>query len=304
MTYFITGGTGSFGRHFTAEILRTTNDDVVIFSRDELKQYEMRKQFPKRVRFVLGDIRDRERVMRAVAEATPERLIHAAAMKHVATGEDQPEETVKTNIIGTQNVVDACVSGLVDNAVMLSTDKACEPVNLYGASKMVAERLWMNGNRRLPIVTAVRYGNVIGSSGSVLHVFNTQKDHGVFRITDRRMTRFAVTFDYAINLVQRAMNAPSGETLVSKVPAFKVLDLAAAFDPEARYEEIGIQQGEKLHESLLTPYERARASDYGQYWVLPIDTGERLPDDVPGYSSDQGPFMTVDELRVMVNATI
>jgi FlaA1/EpsC-like NDP-sugar epimerase len=264
----------------------------------------MRQQFPKRVRFVLGDIRDRERIMRAVAEATPERLIHAAAMKHVATGEDQPEETVKTNIVGTQNVVDACVSGLVDKAVMLSTDKACEPVNLYGASKMVGERLWMNGNRRLPIFNAVRYGNVIGSSGSVLHVFNTQKDHGVFRITDRRMTRFAVTFDYAINLVLRAMNAPAGETLVSKVPAFKVLDLAAAFDPDAKYEEIGIQQGEKLHESLLTPYERARSSDYGQYWVLPIDTGEHLPDDVPGYSSDQGPFMTVAELREMVNATL
>ena len=306
-TILITGGTGSFGTKFTETLFRKYKPKkLIIFSRDEFKQYEMAKTVPReRVRFVLGDIRDKDRTYWAMHDCMPDYVIHAAALKHVASGINHPDEVVKTNILGTQNVIDSasrCYG--VRRAVILSTDKACAPENFYGASKMIAERLWLSANEYADIFTGVRYGNVIGSSGSVLHVFNTQKDHGVFKVTDRRMTRFAVTFDYAVNLVKLALQTDAGNVLVSKVPAFKVVDLARRFDETAASEEIGITPGEKLHESLLTEYERARAIELDRLWILPPDVGEELPEAMCGYSSADGPFMTIDELREVVRVSV
>lgn len=302
MTYFVTGGAGSFGKHFVRHILGATDARVVVYSRDELKHYEMAKTVDTdRVRFVVGDVRDRVRLRQALKEIDDPTVyvVHAAALKHVTTGERCPTEAVDTNVLGTRNVVEAARDRDCTSMVLLSTDKACAPVNLYGATKMCAERIVVQAGQRV-----VRYGNVIGSSGSVLHVFNQQKKDGVFRVTDKRMTRFAVTFDYAISLVLKALRAEPGTTLVSKVPAFRVVDLARSFDDAAPFVETGILPGEKLHEALLTGYERARAIDLGDYWVLPPDAGERLPDDVVGYSSDQGPFMTLDELREVVRVSV
>ena len=296
MTYFITGGTGSFGSHF---VKQHRNEAIVVYSRDEQKQYEMRK-WAHNCTFVIGDVRDADRVAWAIQTYQPTYVIHAAALKHVRTGEEHPYECVRTNIAGTQNVVDAVCASDVDHAVILSTDKACEPVNLYGATKMVAERLWLSGNDRRKAFTAVRYGNVLGSRGSVLHVFGQYKKGDKFRIHDKRMTRFAVTLDYAVALVRTALVADPGTTLVSKVPALRITDLARAFDRNAEFEECGIGAGEKLAESLMTQYEMVRAIDLSDHYELPVDSGGEMPHTLSSYTSDSCDYLSVDELEEMV----
>ena len=245
MKTLITGGTGSFGQKYTEWAMENTDDKIVIFSRDELKQWHMKQTFKKysdRVSYYIGDIRDLDAITEALEGC--DRVIHAAALKHVATGENQPEESIKTNILGTANVVKAATRA-GSKMVLLSTDKAVQPVNLYGATKMAAERLTLAGGQ-----SVVRYGNIFGSRGSILHIFQQQAAKGhLFTLTDRRMTRFIVTFKEAIALVNSAFGK-CGVTLPQEVRGINIPDLACAFDEKAKFAEIGIQPGEKLAEIL------------------------------------------------------
>jgi len=300
MRYLITGGTGSFGSRYTERLLKR-GDSVVVFSRDELKQYEMRKRLPD-AEYVIGDVRDRYSLASAIRGV--DIVVHAAALKHVHTGETHPSETVRTNVVGTQNVIDAVVNSNATRAVLLSTDKAVMPVNLYGSSKYTAEKLWLRANHRAAKFTATRYGNVIGSRGSVLHVFWRQKRDGVFTITDRRMTRFVVSFDDAIRMVDLAAGkAPAGHMVIGRFPACRIVDIAEAFDPAARFREIGVGAGEKIHEMMMSSQEMARASEWEDVYLLPPDIGG-YRDDAEPYTSDGGPFLTVAELRGVIDATV
>jgi UDP-N-acetylglucosamine 4,6-dehydratase len=241
LKYLITGGTGSFGKKYVKWLSENTEAEIVVFSRSEEKQWEMKKQFPN-VGYIIGDVRGKEAVESAIQGI--DYVIHTAALKHVSTGENQPWETMQTNVIGTKNVVDACNKHSA-KMVLLSTDKAVMPVNLYGASKMAAEKIAIRGGQ-----SVVRYGNVFGSSGSILHIFKQQAAQGdLFTITDRRMTRFILTFDQAIELVNIALNGV-GYTIPENLKGINIVDLAYAFDDKAEFTEIGIQPGEKLHELL------------------------------------------------------
>jgi UDP-N-acetylglucosamine 4,6-dehydratase len=260
------------------------------------------RKWAKNVTFVIGDVRDAARVKWAMQTHRPDYVIHAAALKHVATGEDHPYEAVRTNIAGTQNVMEAVVATeSVERAVFLSTDKACEPVNLYGATKMVAERLWLSGNAQREVFVATRWGNVVGSRGSVLHAFKQYAKDGVFRIHDKRMTRFAVTLDDAVDIVALALSADPGYTLIPIDPAMRIIDLARAFDENAAFDECGIGAGEKLAETLLNPYERARAQRRSDVWYLPPDAGGRMPETMERYSSDSGEYMSIEKIRGMTD---
>jgi len=242
MKYVITGGTGSFGMRYVKWLSENTDAEIVVFSRSEEKQWKMKKEFPE-AKYIIGDVRDREAVFNAIEGA--DYVIHTAALKHVATGENQPKETLLTNVNGAQNVVDAS-NKYGAKMVLLSTDKAVQPVNLYGASKMAAEKITIAGGQAV-----VRYGNVFGSSGSILHIFQQQAAQGdLFTITDRRMTRFILTFDQAIDLVNQAIKNGAGYTIPENLRGINIIDLAYAFDSKAEFTEIGIQPGEKLHELL------------------------------------------------------
>lgn len=297
--YFVTGGTGSFGKRYVQRLINR-GEEVTVYSRDELKQYEMVKHFPS-VRFVIGDIRDEERLKTEMSGH--DYVIHAAALKHVRTGELHPSEAVTTNVLGSWRVAKAAMALHVRRAVILSTDKAVMPVNTYGSTKYVAEKMWLRSNEHLPIFTATRYGNVIGSSGSVLHVFDQQQHNGEFTVTDKRMTRFAVTFEYAMDLVDHALAADPGTMIVSKVPSFRITDLAAAFS-DAPCREIGIQAGEKIHEMMLTDYERSRVIDVGDYYQLPPDKDGSTPALGKAYTSEDGPYLTVSELQELIHVSV
>lgn len=251
MRYLITGGTGSFGQHYIKWLTENTDAEIVVFSRGEYLQWEMKKVFSK-VKYIIGDIREEDSITNAMDGV--DYVIHTAALKHVATGENQPWETIKTNIIGTQFVVDAVnkYANIGAKMVTLSTDKAVLPINLYGASKMAAEKITIKGGH---IVT--RWGNVFGSKGSILHIFKEQFAVGDnFTITDKRMTRFIITFDECIEVVNNALKAESGSiVLPEKLRSIFITDLAYAFDDKATFTEMGIQQGEKLSELLsIEPY--------------------------------------------------
>ena len=271
MKYLVTGGTGSFGTAFVKYILKSTRDSVTVFSRDELKQWNMRNEIKdKRLSFCVGDVRDRESLFQAIQGHG--RVIHAAALKHVHTGEEQPRETILTNIIGTENVAEIC-KGLGAEMVLLSTDKAVAPVNLYGASKMSAEYLTLKNGHRV-----VRYGNIFHSRGSVLHVFKKEAARGnVFTITDRRMTRFIVTFEQAIQTVMDSFDKAPGTVTIPDIPSIRITDLALAFDEKAEFREIGMQPGEKLAE------------------VLQLD---------PYIGSDTAPKLTVEQIRRLIDETV
>jgi len=242
LKYLITGGAGSFGKRYVKWLSENTEAEIVVFSRSEEKQWRMKKQFPEG-KYIIGDVRDKEAVENAIQGC--DYVIHTAALKHVATGENQPWETMQTNVMGTKNVVDAC-NKYGAKMVLLSTDKAVMPVNLYGASKMAAEKIAIAGGQAV-----VRYGNVFGSSGSILHIFKQQAAQGdLFTITDRRMTRFILTFKQAIDLVNEAIKNGAGYTIPKGLKGINIIDLAYAFDDKAEFTEIGRQPGEKLHELL------------------------------------------------------
>ena len=276
----ITGGTGSFGKNFTKMLLnkKYNFERIIIFSRDELKQHEMResKNFDEKkygqLRFFIGDIRDKDRLSHALRDV--HYIIHAAALKQVPTGEYNPFEVINTNVIGTQNILDAALNSKdVEKIISLSTDKAVSPLNLYGASKLCSDKLVLSANnikgKKNISFSVVRYGNVMGSRGSVLPVFLKQMKENILKITDKKMTRFNIVMKDAIELVNWSMNNSVGcEIIVPKIPSIKVIDLAEAVSPNSKKEIIGIRQGEKIHEELISKSESEVTYDIGKYYVV------------------------------------
>ena len=275
-TILITGGTGSFGNKFTQIIFeRFKPKKLIVFSRDEYKQYEMGKIFPITkypIRYFLGDIRDSARLNRAFEGV--DYVVHAAALKQVPALEYNPMEAVKTNILGADNIVEAAIDQGVEKVIALSTDKACNPINLYGATKLAAEKVFIAANayaaQRVKFCV-VRYGNVMGSRGSVIPFFKDLKEQGVkeFPITDDRMTRFWITLEQSVELVLKALDyGMGGECFIPIIPSMRVIDLAHAIDPKAKFKIIGIRPGEKLHESLISEDEGWNARIYKDTYVI------------------------------------
>jgi UDP-N-acetylglucosamine 4,6-dehydratase len=312
-TILLTGGTGSFGNAFIDRVLDRWPDATIrVYSRDELKQSELRARHgDANLRYFIGDVRDRGRMTRAAQGADV--IIHAAAMKQVPACEYNPFEAVRTNVLGAQHVVDAAIDARVPKVVALSTDKAVNPVNLYGATKLCAEKIVVQGNAYAAgfdtRLACVRYGNVVGSRGSVVPLFRKQREDGRLTITDERMTRFWITLPQAVDLVLYALeHAVGGEVFIPKIPSMRVVDLAEAMAPGVRRDVVGIRPGEKLHEVLLTQDESRHSVDADDvYVVLPEHPwwedhprwmeGRRL-DDGFVYSSDNNDWwLTTDELR-------
>jgi UDP-N-acetylglucosamine 4,6-dehydratase len=311
----ITGGTGSFGKRFVQATLdRTRAKRIIIFSRDELKQWEMAQQFEseRRLRFFIGDVRDPQRLLRAMDGV--EYVVHAAALKQVPAAEYNPFEAVQTNILGARNVIDAAIDRSVQRVVALSTDKASSPINLYGATKLVSDKLFIDGNAyagaRNTRFAVVRYGNVVGSRGSVVPFFRRLAPTGKLPITDPRMTRFWITLDQGVHTVFRSFDLmQGGEIFVPKIPSMRVVDLARAIAPDAALEEIGIRSGEKLHEELISTHDARHTIDLDDCYVIepamdwwqghPLG-GQRVPDGFH-YTSDRNDvWLTVEQLREMI----
>jgi UDP-N-acetylglucosamine 4,6-dehydratase (inverting) len=273
----ITGGTGSLGKALTKEILMKWPNvkRLVIFSRDEQKQFLMAQEFPDKeypsIRYFIGDVRDLERLKRAVVGI--DYVIHAAAMKHVHIAEYNPDECVKTNIGGAQNVIQACLNSTVSKVVALSTDKACAPINLYGATKLTSDKLFVAANNIKGSqdirFSVVRYGNVMGSNGSVIPFFMNKRQSGVLPITDLNMTRFNISLSGGVEMVLHALeHAWGGELFVPKIPSYKITDIAKAIGPNCKYEVVGIRPGEKIHEEMITPSDSFYTYDLGKYFVI------------------------------------
>lgn len=311
-TILVTGGTGSFGNTFVPMTLAKYNPKkIIIFSRDEMKQWEMAKKFQgdSRVRFFIGDVRDKDRLYRALDGI--DYVVHAAATKIVPTAEYNPFECVKTNINGAMNLIDACIDKGVKRVVALSTDKASSPINLYGATKLASDKLFVAGNSYSgahgTTFSVVRYGNVMGSRGSVIPFFMSIKDKGVLPITDARMTRFMISLEEGVELVWHAFeDMVGGEIYVKKIPSMKVTDLARVVAPEAKQEVIGIRPGEKLHEQMISSEDAYYTYEYPEHFkILPTingwaDSPERIKDGnkVPEgfvYASDNNSEWMTDE---------
>ena len=281
----ITGGTGSFGKKFTEIILDQYPKvkKIIIYSRDELKQFEMKQKYPPvkypQLRFFIGDVRDRDRLNRACEGV--EIIIHAAALKQVDTAELNPDECIKTNINGAENVIFCAIQNNVKRVCALSTDKACAPINLYGATKLVSDKLFVAANNIRGAhnihFSVVRYGNVMGSRGSVIPFFISKRSSGVIPITDERMTRFNISLESGVNLVLFALeNALGGEIFVPKIPSFKIIDLAKAIAPNATIKNIGIRPGEKIHEEMITETDSLNSIDIGKYYAILPTISDRL----------------------------
>jgi UDP-N-acetylglucosamine 4,6-dehydratase (inverting) len=275
----ITGGTGSFGKAFVKKVLTQWPDikRLVIYSRDEQKQFQMAQEYPEylfpQIRFFIGDVRDFERLKRAMKGI--DIVVHAAAMKHVPIAEYNPMECVKTNIMGAENVINACLETSVQNVVALSTDKAAAPINLYGATKLASDKLFIaanniRGNSDIRF-SVVRYGNVMGSNGSVIPFFMDRRKSGVLPITDSTMTRFNITLDQGVDMVLHAIgHAWGGELFVPKIPSYRILDVAEAIGPGCEKRIVGIRPGEKIHEEMITTSDSFYTYDLGQYYsILP-----------------------------------
>jgi len=318
-TILLTGGTGSFGTAFLERVTGTWPDAIVrVYSRDELKQSELRVRFGDRqVRYLIGDVRDRSRMTRAVEGV--DLIVHAAAMKQVEACEYNPFEAVRTNVLGAQHVVDAAIDAHVEKVVALSTDKAVNPVNLYGATKLCQEKIFVQGNayaaQRDTRLACVRYGNVVGSRGSVVPVFRKQMERdGRITITDERMTRFWIMLPHAVDLVLYALeHMHGGEVFIPKIPSMRITDLAEAIAPDVPSEIIGIRPGEKLHELLITADESRHAIDAGEVYIVlpehpwwdakgPQSLGNPVPDGFVYGSDTNECWLTIDDLRRMLAA--
>ena len=318
-TILLTGGTGSFGKKFTQIALQKHNPKVIrIFSRGELKQQLMREQFQEfhnneKLRFFIGDVRDKNRLYRAMNNV--DIVVHAAALKQVPTCEYNPIEAVKTNIDGAANVIDAAIDNNVEKVMALSTDKAVHPVNLYGATKLVAEKLFVQGNSysggRKTIFSCVRYGNVVGSRGSVIPVFQRQKKKGKITITDENMTRFWITQEQAVRFIIDCIEKmKGGEIFVPKIPSMKIIDLAEVIAPECKREVIGIRPGEKINEVLLTEEEAHHTKEFDNYFVVEPEhhfwgegnykKGKLLPSNFIYSSGNNDHWLTKAELNKML----
>jgi len=314
-TILLTGGTGSFGKHFCRIMLQNYHPKVIrIYSRDELKQHEMRQKFgDEYVRYFIGDVRDPDRLKRAMEGV--DIVVHAAALKQVPSCEYNPFEAVKTNIHGAQNVIDAAIDTGVKKVIALSTDKAVNPVNLYGATKLCAEKIFVQGNAysgpRGTRFCCVRYGNVIGSRGSVIPLFREQKKTGKITVTDQRMTRFWITLDQAVELVINALcHMQGGEIFVPRIPSMKVMDLAKAIARDCDIDVIGIRPGEKLHEALITEEEGRNTVAYnGMYVIMPdrswwerqnYKKGSRVSEGFVYTSNKNDEWLTVEDLREII----
>jgi UDP-N-acetylglucosamine 4,6-dehydratase/5-epimerase len=321
-TILVTGGTGSFGSTFVPMTLAKYNPKkIIIFSRDEMKQWDMAKKFShdKRVRFFIGDVRDKDRLYRALDGV--DYVVHAAATKIVPTAEYNPFECVKTNVIGAMNVIDACIDNGIKGVVALSTDKASSPINLYGATKLTSDKLFVAGNaysgEHGTRFSVVRYGNVMGSRGSVIPFFLSIRDKGFLPITDERMTRFMISLEQGVDLVWHAFyDMVGGEIYVKKIPSMKVTDLARVVAPECKQECVGIRPGEKLHEQMIGAEDSYFTFEYPEHFkILPaindwgtsperIKDGKKVPEGFI-YSSDNNPdWMTDTQLQTWINANI
>ncbi len=315
-TVLITGGTGSFGRKFAEIILKKYKvEKLIIFSRDELKQAEMRSEFGQdaRLRFFIGDIRDQHRLYRAFDQV--DIVIHAAALKRVPECEYNPFEAIKTNILGAENIINAAIDRGVKRIIALSTDKAANPVNLYGATKLCADKLFIAGNsyvgKKDTKFSVVRYGNVMASRGSVIPFFQQQKRAGIIPITDPRMTRFWITLEQGVGMVLTALQKmEGGEIFVPKIPSMKITDLAKAIAPDCKHEVIGIRPGEKLHEVLITKADARHTLEFDSFYIILPEynwwnaanhqEGKSINVDFE-YSSDQNEqWLSIEEMQKMI----
>jgi len=318
----VTGGTGSFGKKFVERILLLYPEveRVVVYSRDELKQYEMAQQFPpdrfRQMRYFIGDVRDKERLLRAFEGI--DIVVHAAALKQVPTCEYNPFEAIKTNVIGAQNVIEAAIDKAVKQVVALSTDKAAAPINLYGATKLCSDKLFIAANNFKGThdirFSVVRYGNVMGSRGSVLPFFLKKKIEGILPITDERMTRFNITLDEGVSLVLTALGSMwGGELFVPKIPSYRILDVAEAVAPGCRTEIVGVRPGEKLHEEMITGTDALNTIELAKYFVIlpsvPLwnieefrktFSGKFCQDGFSYNSGTNSEWLSVEQLRVLI----
>lgn len=319
-TILITGGTGSFGNTFVPMTLEKYNPKkIIIFSRDEMKQWEMAKKFEgePRIRFFIGDVRDRERLYRALDGV--DYVVHAAATKIVPTAEYNPFECIKTNVIGAMNLIDACIDKNVKGVVALSTDKASSPINLYGATKLTSDKLFVASNaysgEHVTRFSVVRYGNVMGSRGSIIPFFLSICDKGVLPITDERMTRFMISLEQGVDLVWHAFeDMVGGEIYVKKIPSMKVVDLAKVIAPKCRLEFVGIRPGEKLHEQMLGSEDAYYAYEYPDHFkILPaingwnasaerIKDGKKVPEGFIYASDNNSQWMDGAQLQAWMSA--
>ncbi len=318
----VTGATGSFGKAFIASLIQQNPDirRVVIYSRDELKQWQLRQKYPEQLypqfRFFLGDIRDRERLKRALEGI--DTVVHAAALKQVPAAEYNPMEFIKTNVLGSENLIESCLDTDVQRVVALSTDKAAAPINLYGATKLCSDKLFVaanniKGTRDLKF-SVVRYGNVMGSRGSVIPFFLKTAKTGSIPITDPQMTRFNISLEDGVKMVLWALeNALGGELFVPKIPSYRITDVAEAIGPNCKKTIIGIRPGEKIHEEMITSSDSFSTIDLGAYYaILPSDgwvqrkyekTGTPVNMVKPGFAYNSGnnpDFLTIDEIRSLI----
>lgn len=291
----ITGGTGSLGKALTSHILKNYSNikKLIIFSRDEQKQFQMAQEYPEniypQIRYFLGDVRDEERLIRAFHGV--DIVIHAAAMKHVHLAEYNPDECIKTNVGGAQNVIHAALQTSVSNVVALSTDKACAPINLYGATKLTSDKLFVAANNikgANPIkFSVVRYGNVMGSNGSVIPFFLKKRESGILPITDPGMTRFNISLQGGVDMVMHAIEyAWGGEIFIPKIPSYRITDVASAVAPNCKQEVVGIRPGEKIHEEMITSSDSFYTYDLGKYYtILPSVPNFKIKDFVDSFSA-------------------
>ena len=318
----LTGGTGSFGKAFISRVLNRFPEvrRLVVYSRDELKQWELQQQFPPKqfpqLRFFLGDVRDRDRLTRALDGI--DTVVHAAALKQVPAAEYNPIEFIKTNVLGAENLVQACLDTNVSRLVALSTDKAAAPINLYGATKLCSDKLFIaanniKGSRNLRL-SVVRYGNVMGSRGSVIPFFLAKAKEGILPITDLDMTRFNISLSEGVDMVLWALkNALGGELFVPKIPSYRIVDVAEAIGPNCKKPVIGIRPGEKIHEEMITSSDSFSTFDLGNYFAIlpgdrsaqwsPLDESVKARPVPPGFAYNSGTnpdFLTVEEIRALI----
>jgi len=319
----ITGGTGSFGKKFVERVFKEYNPKkIIIYSRDEFKQFEMRQKFKKfdsKIRYFIGDVRDKERLYRAFDKV--DYVIHAAALKQVPACEYNPFEAVKTNIHSAENVINAAIDKGVKRVIALSTDKAVNPINLYGATKLASDKIFISANAYAThsetVFSVVRYGNVSGSRGSVIPFFQSLIDQGVKKlpITDLRMTRFWITLDQAVELVFLAIEkSKGGEIYISKIPSFKITDLANAMLPNGDIDEIGIREGEKLHEVMITEYDSFNTYEYDDHYIIYPNFewwnlnkhftkgGNKVKEFFQYSSDDNSEWLDVEELKIRLKS--